>query len=224
MLRKDTTLKAEGSRISRLRKSGLRALVLLAAAGAVGFAAGGGRSAEGAPPKVGAGDLQAAVRKLGVAIRPEGRLELYQNRTTVWAAPAANLETIAAPSYGKGVDLGAAYLDLPGPVETKGGSRVKVAKGFYRVRAVADDVQRVGKTGGHVLLVNAQGRTVAELPADVDIFSLTLPPEAKTERTYLALKTDQSGTGVQAAYVILICWHCANGAVVCLRLNISLPF
>jgi len=213
-------MKTRSSRISRSLKSGLLALALLAAVGAGGCAMGGAKPAAGGPRKLEAGDLREAGQRLGVPIRPAGMLHLSQGRATLSAAPAANLETIDPPRYASGVDLGVAYLDLPGKVDVGGASRVPIPQGFYKLRAFADDVRQVGKTGGHVDLLNAQGRTVAQLPAEVEIRSLELPPEAATEPTVLTIRTEHTGTGSDTAYVVVFCFQCSNGAWVCFYFRI----
>lgn len=215
MLRVDTIMETGSSRTSRSLKSGLLALVLLAALGAGGCAMGGAKPSEGWTRKPDAGDLREAGKRLGVPIRSEGMIQFAQGGATLFAAPAANLETIAAPRYASGVDLGIAYLDLPGPVDAGGASPVRIPRGFYKLRAVADEVRQVGKVGGHVQLVNAEGRILAELPVDVEIRSLTLPPEAATERTVLTINTDQAGTGSESALVIKGCFRCPNGIWIC---------
>jgi hypothetical protein len=220
MLRKDATAEIRSSRIPRSLKSGLLALALLAAVGAGGCAASGAKPAEGWSRKPDVGDLREAGKRLGVPIRSEGTLQFTQRGATLLAAPAANLETIAPPRYASGVDLGVAYLDLPGPVDAGGTSRVRIPKGFYKLRAFADEVRQVGKVGGHVQLMNAEGRVLAELPADVDIRSLILPPEAATERTLLTINTSSAGTESASDYVVVICFHCSNGAWVCFFIRI----
>lgn len=108
-----------------------------------------------------------------------------------------------------------AYLDLPGKVSTRDGAPLDIPRGFYRLRAVAAEARRVGKVGGHVQLVDADGRVRAEVPAEVEIRALSVPPEAETQRTVLALTAEPSREGREGFIVIGFCWLCPNGVWVC---------
>jgi hypothetical protein len=168
--------------------------------------------------KQGAEELRRHAERLGVPVRTEGMVQFSQLGVALLAAPATGLEAIPATRYPEGVDLGAAYLDLPGKVSTRDGAPLDIPGGFYRLRAVAAEAREVGKVGGRVQLVNAEGRVVAEVPADFEIRSLTVPPEAQTQRTVLALTAEPSRGGGerQRLIVIGICWLCPNGMWVCL--------
>ena len=159
--------------------------------------------------------LRLAGEQLGVPVRAEGMVQFAQGGAVLFVAPAANLESIPATRYSNGVDLGASYLDLPGRIAAPGEAGVTVPKGYYKLRAFADDVRQVGKVGGHVQLIDASGRTVAELPADMEIRSLTLPPEAATQKTIPSVNSEQQRR-------IIICFRCSNGVWVCFVITLAL--
>src|SRR5437763_1827734 len=107
---------------------------------------------------------QAGVR-LGLPVRTERMAHYAQSGATWYAAAAVNLETIPATELAHGVNAGIAYFDLPGQ---------KFPKGFYKMRAFAT-VTQVGRFEGKGQLVNEKGEIVAELPATVEVRSMSLP-------------------------------------------------
>lgn len=156
-------------------------------------------------------ELHQAAEALNVAVRAEARVLYAQSGATMIATPAANLETIPATNYPQGVDLGTVYLDLAHPLGTRDAARHRIPPGTYRARAISPEVREPGKLEGHVQLVDAAGHVAAELPANFDVRSLRVPPEARNQRTLISVTTKPTPLET----VVMFCWTCPNGVVCC---------
>jgi hypothetical protein len=158
--------------------------------------------------------LRQAGEQFGLPVRTEEMVQLAEGGTTMFLAPAASLDTIPATRYPAGVDLGIAYLDLPVSGERSSGKALP--KGFYKLRAIAFHAEKVGKVDGRIQLVDKQGRLAAELPAEVQILSLTLPPRSETRRTLISFGGGRCLNWVNTSPVN-VCVCCPNGVTVCMN-------
>jgi hypothetical protein len=165
-----------------LRACGLAALALSTILGATGC-----RTTYGASTaswtQAQAVQLQKAGDRLNVPVRTEAMVQFAQFGSTIFAAPAANLETVSAARYAEGVDLGVAYIDTPGDAAA-GGSALK---DFYKIRAFASGAPAAGRVEGRVQLIDAGGRAVSELPATIEFQA----PQASSNERSLVLLSGQ---------------------------------
>jgi hypothetical protein len=138
---------------------------------------------------------------------------LAQGNVSWFAASVANLESTPATELPRGVNIGVAYFDLLGQ---------KFPRDFYKIRAFAD-AKQVGRLEGKAQLINDKGAIVAELPAMVDVKSMTLPARptsALTSLTVCAGAACNIGGGTPPTVCFWICFECPNGFTVCVRISI----
>jgi hypothetical protein len=150
--------------------------------------------------------IQAAGRQLGVPVRTTRMVHFAQDGATFVTAPAANLETIPATELPRGIDIGVAYLDAP---------RQALPTGYYRLRAFGDP-RGVGVTQGRVQWIGTDGRVALEIPATLDVESMTLPPRAAEEITTVTLTTIAAKESGGCLYKIRVCYLCTNGETTCI--------
>jgi len=156
--------------------------------------------------------LQAG-KRLGVPVRTERMVHLAQGSVAWFAASAANLESTPATELPHGVNLGVAYFDLLDQ---------KFPKDFYKIRAFAN-VNQTGRFEGRAQLINDKGAIVGELPAMVEVKSMTLPERAASGSTNLTVCTGAAcniGGGTPPAVGFWICFECSNGFTVCVCISI----
>lgn len=127
------------------------------------------------PSKSPKDQLVDASKAAGVNVNAEEVFSVSRDSESVIAAPIAGWEKIPATALAKGVDFGFAYFSTEEP---------RVPAGYYRLKAFAD-VTAVGTVKGRVQLLDRGGQVTAELPADVEVHSLTVPAEAATQRSFV---------------------------------------
>ena len=144
--------------------------------------------------------LLTASKAAGVNVHAEELFTVSRGSETVTTAPIVGWEKIPATDLAKGVDFAYGYFSTQEP---------RVPAGNYTLRATAD-VRAVGTVKGRVQFVDRQGNVAAEVPADIEVHSLTVPAQAATQRSFVT-----STLVVDRIYV----WHrCPNG--VCVRFPI----
>src|SRR5690349_3270637 len=146
--------------------------------------------------------LQAG-KRLGVPVRTERMVHLAQGSVSWFAASVANLESTPATELPRGVNIGVAYFDLLGQ---------KFPKDFYKIRAFAN-VKQVGRFEGKAQLINDQGAIVGELPATVEVKSMTLPersPSGLTSLTVCSGAACNIGGGTPPTVGFWVCFECTN--------------
>jgi hypothetical protein len=152
-----------------------------------------------------ADQIQQAGRRLGVPVRTTRMVHFAQNGATFLTAPAANLETIPATQLPRGIDLGVAYLDAP---------RQAIPTGYYRLR-VFGRPRGVGTTDARLQWIGMNGRVAAEVPATVEVSSMTLPAQAAEGITDVTISTVAARPREGCLYKVLVCHRCPNGQVTC---------
>lgn len=148
-----------------------------------------------------------ASRAARVRVNPEEVFSVSRGAETFAVAPIAGWERVAAPELRKGVDVAFAYFDTLEP---------KVPRGFYTVRAYAD-VSGVGTIPARLQLIDRRGRVAAELPAEAEVHSLTVPREAASLRTFVTTTHDRSADAARPIPGVRprVWLRCPNGT--CLR-------
>lgn len=90
----------------------------------------------------------------------------------------------------------------------------KIPKGDYTLKAFADPTG-VGTVAARVELVDRQGAVAAEIPAQAEIHSMTVPEQARSARTFITVGP------VGPIEPIQIWFRCPNG--VCIRMPVLRP-
>jgi hypothetical protein len=152
--------------------------------------------------------LVAASRSARIRVNRAEYFSITQGTETFSAAPAAGWENIPPTAMRNGATIGFAYFST----EDR-----KIPKGYYTLKAYAD-VKEVGVVAARVQLIARNGRVVAEIPAQADVFSLTVPPNSAKR---VVLTTDRrhgaEGTSPLLPQGRIICFCCSNGVCVCFR-------
>lgn len=153
--------------------------------------------------------LVAASRSARIKVNPAEYFSITQGTETFSAAPAAGWENIPPTAMRNGVTIGFAYFSTEDP---------KIPKGYYTLKAYGD-VKEVGTVAARVQLIARNGKVVAEIPAQADVFSLTVPPSSakKVVITTDARRHVTEGTPSLLPQGRIICFCCSNGECVCFR-------
>jgi hypothetical protein len=167
--------------------------------------------------------LREAGERLGLPVRSEGMVQFTEGGATMFLAPAVSLDAIPATRYPDGVDLGIAYLDLPPSARRASGGALP--KGFYKLRGFAASANQVGPVDGKIQLIDGKGRVVAELPASLQIRSLTVPPPSPGRQTLISLggaRCDDfggfnNGPSGGSTSTVDVCVCCGNGVRICMN-------
>jgi hypothetical protein len=159
-------------------------------------------------PRTQAEEIRKAGDRLGVPVETENMVSFAQSGTTFTTATARAWRTTAATELPRGINFAVAYLDSPGQ---------RFSPGFYTLRAFAEP-HGVGTVAGRIQVINAAGEVAGEVPATIDVRSLTVPPEAAITAPTIAVV----GVPVPAAvdptkckYGNKICYCCTNGTLIC---------
>jgi hypothetical protein len=147
--------------------------------------------------------LVKASKDAGVNVHPEEVFTLSRGGETITGAPIVGWEQIPATALVNGVEFGYAYIATENP---------RVPAGYYKLKGFAQASQ-VGTVEGRVQLIDQGGRVAAELPSQVEIHSMTVPPEASRSRSFV--------TAVVQGDRNLIWFRCPNG--VCFRFQLLHP-
>ena len=153
--------------------------------------------------------LVAASRSARIRVNPAEYFSITQGKETFSAAPAAGWENIPPTAMRNGVTIGFAYFSTEDP---------KIPRGYYTLKAFAD-VKEVGTVAARVQLIARNGKVVTEIPAQADVFSLTVPPSSAKK---VVITTDARRHVTDGASPLLpqgriICFCCSNGECVCFR-------
>jgi hypothetical protein len=117
-----------------------------------------------------AAQLIAASKAAGIEVLPDQVFTVSRGNETFVTAPIASWLRTPAAELRNGVNIAFAYVAATEP---------KVPPGYYTIRAFADDI-RVGTVPGRAQLIDRNGKVAAEIPGQVEIHSLTVPPNART--------------------------------------------
>lgn len=147
--------------------------------------------------------LLEASRAAGVKVHAEEVFTVSRGDETVTLAPIAGWEGVPATALPNGVEFAFAHFSTRTP---------NVPRGYYRLRAIAD-ARGVGTVEGRVQLIDSAGRVAAELPAQVEVHSMTVPEGADTRRSFMIGATDGRRQIIWA--------RCPNGQ--CIRIVVLEP-
>jgi hypothetical protein len=136
--------------------------------------------------------LLGASKAANVQVHADEVFSISRGKQTFTAAPIVGWEQIPATALPNGVDIAYAYF------ATK-----EVPKGYYKLKAFANPTG-VGTVDGKVQLIDQGGKVAAEIPAQVEIHSMTVPEGASSRRTNLMTFTDEKGQTIMWA-------RCPNG-------------
>lgn len=148
--------------------------------------------------------LLEAGRGAGVEVHPEEVFTLARGDESITASPIKGWETIPATELRNGVNIAFAHFGIAEP---------KVPAGYYTLKAFADPTG-VGTVEARVQLIDGQGGVAAELPALAEIHSMTVPEQARSQRSFIT--TGPAGQGRT-----VIWFRCPNG--VCIRFQTLRP-
>lgn len=125
--------------------------------------------------------LLAASTAAGVQVHREEIFSLSRGTEAVSVAPIAGWESIPATALPNGVDFAFGYFDT---------REINIPAGYYRLRAFANPTAP-GTVTGRVQFINRAGAVVAEVPAEIEVHTMTVPPEAASQRSFVAAVLDR---------------------------------
>ena len=147
--------------------------------------------------------LVKASKDAGVNIHADEVFTMSRGAETITGAPIVGWEQIPATAHANGVEFGYAYISTEEP---------RIPAGHYKLKGFARPSQ-VGPVEGRVQLIDQGGRVAAEIPAQVEVHSMTVPAEAAGARSFV--------TAVSQGDRNLIWFRCPNG--VCFRMLLLRP-
>lgn len=153
-------------------------------------------------------DLIAASKAAGIEIRADEVFSISRGTESLVTAPTTAWAQIPATELPKGITFAFAHFSTTEP---------KVPPGYYALKAFADDI-RVGTVEARIQLIDRAGKVAAELPAEMEIHSLTVPPDSR--RSFVTTY-DGAAANVQPGTSIGVWYRCSNGQ--CLRRLIFVP-
>ena len=154
------------------------------------------------------GQLVAASRAAKVQVHPEEFFSMTQGTETFSVAPVVGWQRTPATDLRKGVNIGYGYFSTAEP---------RIPRGYYTLRAYAD-VNDVGTIAARIQFIDRSGRVAAELPAQADIHSLTVPPGAASIRPTISTASGRVTEAMRPMLPggrIIVCFCCSNGVCVC---------
>jgi hypothetical protein len=147
--------------------------------------------------------LVEAGRDAGAEINTAEIYSLVRNHSAMVVAPLRGYENVEARSLPQGVDVAFGYFQS---------ATNQLPAGFYKLRASAQNV-RLGKITGTVQFIAQDGSVALEVPARMEVRSLTLPPRPLKKRTFVETDVVMSGPYTKAATDV---WFiCSNGLIIC---------
>ena len=139
----------------------------------------------------------------GVAINPAETYSVVRSRSSFVLAPIRGYENVEAISLPQGVDVAFGYFQS---------ATNRIPAGFYKLRASAPDV-RLGKITGTLQFIAQDGSVALEVPARMDVRSLTLPERPLTKRTFIESVVVMSALTRNRQRMSWII--CSNGLIIC---------
>jgi len=151
--------------------------------------------------------LWEASKAAGLEVSRDEIFAISRGDESFVTVPIAAWAQIPASQLQKGVNFAFSYFSTTVP---------NVPVGYYTLRVFADG-SRLGTVAAKIQLIDQHGKVTAEIPAQVEIHSLTVPPNSRT--TYVTtsgeISTEPAG---QSIWV----WHrCSNGQ--CVLIDILKP-
>jgi hypothetical protein len=144
--------------------------------------------------------LIAMSQAAGVQVHPQEVFTVSRGNETVTVAPKVGWEQVPATALPNGVDFAYGYFST---------AELNVPRGYYTLRAIANPTG-VGTVPARVQLIDRAGRVAAEIPAEIEIHSMTVPAEAALSRSFVSAIVSGRQQGI---------WlRCPNGQ--CIRLFI----
>jgi len=152
--------------------------------------------------------LASSAEAARISINTEETATLTAPGVTLATSSIKGFEQVPATDFAKGADVGYLYLDAKGS---------GLPAGNYLLRAHADEKAiQVGDYDGTVDLVDADGKVVRTLKADISTSSLSVPDPLPFPRTRVSTSVDNGaggGGGAQQRIIIIHIWyHCPNGS------------
>lgn len=159
-------------------------------------------------PRTQAQEISRAAGYLGVQVETENMVSVSQGGATLSTATIRSWRSTPATELPNGVNYAVAYLNSPGQ---------RFPAGYYTLRAFANP-HGVGQVEGRVQVIDATGRTVNEVPATIDISSMTVPPGADRFAPTIGIvgiPIAPQPNGPYCRWGNKICHCCGNGQLVC---------
>lgn len=149
--------------------------------------------------------LVAASRTAKVRIHRGQFFSMTQGTETFSAAPAAGWERTPPTQLRKGANIGFGYFSLADP---------RIPAGYYTLRAFAD-VKDIGTIDAKIQFIDRRGKVAAEIPAQAEIHSLTVPPGAESKPPIITTAALRANPALPVGRII-VCFCCSNGACICI--------
>ena len=146
--------------------------------------------------------LRAAAQKEGIRLNLEQLVFASKFNYLFVGAPALGMELIDPVELRSGITQGMVYVDA---------AIARGLRGFYVVRAVADQDVRLGAQPVRVQMMQ-RGIVMAEEAGIAQVRSLKVPPGSAGLRTQLGAGFDLLSSG---EIVRSNCWTCPNGVTIC---------
>lgn len=155
-----------------------------------------------------ADELLSASKSAGVDVRGDEAFTIASGNEIFVTAPVTGWEQLPASQLKGGVNIAFAYVGTSVP---------NVPPGYYTLKAFADG-SRLGTVDAKVQFIDREGKVAAEIPAEAEIHSLTVPAKAASLHTFVTTLTRNSSTSVNQR---VIWFRCPNGE--CIRFPVLRP-
>jgi len=156
-------------------------------------------------------ELIAASKAAGIEIRADEVFAISRGTESLVTAPTTAWAQIPATELPKGVTFAFAHFSTIEP---------KVAPGYYALKAFADDI-RVGTVAARVQLLDRAGKVAAEIPAEMEIHSLTVPADSRS--SFVTTSTG-AAADVQPGNSTAVWYRCSNGQCIRGRIFVARRF
>jgi len=148
--------------------------------------------------------LIAASRTAKVKIHRAQFFSMTQGTETFSAAPAVGWERTPPTELRNGANIAFGYFSLSDP---------RIPAGYYTLRAFAD-VKYTGTIEAKVQFIDRRGKVVAEIPAQAEVNSLTVPPGAESKPPIITTAARRANPALPMGRII-VCFCCSNGVCIC---------
>ena len=144
--------------------------------------------------------LAVQAKTAGIDIVRDRSVTVVQDGVVFVGTTVRGLEKIPAPAYRDGVDIGFAYIRVPGS---------DLPVGYFLIRAQSNDI-RLGEVRGRMIFIRRDGTTAFELPAKLRIDSLRVPEGLDPPYAVLHARVHLAEDSLTSGTVVFDEW-CENG-------------